>query len=1036
MVHADTAVSACGNVASAGRFNLTADLFIGNDICVNITASDVLLDCEGHMISGNRFSSETGNVGVKVNTENNVTIRNCRIQNFSSAILVSGSSNVTIYNNTLTNNTHHGVRVDTVPNNDTRIFNNTISYNSQTGIQANANSSLVYNNLFFNQSSYQIRFLGGVNNNITNNTIWNGSSTGIRIDGYTNDTYIFNNTIFNHTGASGSGILLVNSYRAYIHNNTIYNNSQYGVWIQTGAYNNVSNNTISNHSAKTAVRADGQENFTRVESNVLSNNAGGVHVLNGINFTIRNNTITFSSDYSILLQTYSHNHTVANNTIANFSQSGIRIIDQSNDSFIFQNNLSNSPSSSAIDIRSLASNNRAYLNNVSFIYGGATGIGLDNASYNNVSDNQIFNMTGTAIGFSTAASWNRVFNNILSNMTAGYGIQFASSSPNNSAYSNNISFINGTSSTAGIGIQLDNALWNNVSYNRIENVSAHSIRLQNNAAYNTIADNVLINNTLTGKRGIYLFSSAPFNNLTRNTIQFTSAGIQLDTNISNTTIVGNSITGTVTNGFDFSGSSNNTLRDNNFSYSQAGGGGVGISFTTNSQDNLLENNTVLGFQADGIRIDSSPRNVIKSGLIGSNALTSGNQTRIRNASSGIQFSNMTISGGGSHVSVNGSSSVVLTNNTLNKSLVQGESGLYNITLRWYFSARAIDFDGDGLTDINVSVANTTAAVDEFGAVNLSSTTVLGGFAYYQLVTEAFINSSGTTNTSSYNVTISRANPYNSSQIRYNSTLVNITSQDQTVTLQSNALPNVTLSSPGSGNRNSSRNVTVMFLPLDADNATFSNCSVFTNETSFSAKNSNATAVTNGSTNSILMNFSSDGDFAWNVQCYDKNGDAGFAASNFTISIDNTTPAGFGYVSPTLDNASTSMLNYSEVNASFTEVNPDSCLLEYNNGTAVNYSMTRSGNFCWKNLTVLNNGNFNYTVYANDSVGHWNNSERRFVTLSDDNTPPAVTLISPADAAVVSSQPSFVFSESDAGSSTASCLLYVDGILVGSNATVL
>ncbi|MBI2446006.1 hypothetical protein HYV43_06470, partial [Candidatus Micrarchaeota archaeon] len=138
----------------------------------------------------------------------------------------------------------------------------------------------------------------------------------------------------------------------------------------------------------------------------------------------------------------------------------------------------------------------------------------------------------------------------------------------------------------------------------------------------------------------------------------------------------------------------------------------------------------------------------------------------------------------------------------------------------------------------------------------------------------------------------------------------------------------------------------------------------------------------------------------------------------------------------LANGSESALNYSEVNVSFTEANPDSCLLEFNNGTAANYSMNRSGNSCFGNVTISNTGDFNYTVWANDSLGNWNNSVRRFVTLTDDATPPSVSLSSPADSAALSSLSSLVFSFSDAVSSTASCTVYVDGSSVYSNASVL
>ncbi|MBI5036175.1 hypothetical protein HZC09_02420 [Candidatus Micrarchaeota archaeon] len=169
-----------------------------------------------------------------------------------------------------------------------------------------------------------------------------------------------------------------------------------------------------------------------------------------------------------------------------------------------------------------------------------------------------------------------------------------------------------------------------------------------------------------------------------------------------------------------------------------------------------------------------------------------------------------------------------------------------------------------------------------------------------------------------------------------------------------------------------------------------------------------------------------------------NDSAGRVNSNgtFSITVDRTQPNSLSFVSPTLGNASTSTVSYVFVNMSFSETHPDSCVLEFNNATAANYTMTLNGSYCYRNLTVSNEGNFNYTVFMNDSAGNGNVSARRFVTINLDSTPPSVTMVSPENAVTLSSTPAFTFFYNDAVSSTASCVLYLDANAVGLNSSVV
>lgn len=103
------------------------------------------------------------------------------------------------------------------------------------------------------------------------------------------------------------------------------------------------------------------------------------------------------------------------------------------------------------------------------------------------------------------------------------------------------------------------------------------------------------------------------------------------------------------------------------------------------------------------------------------------------------------------------------------------------------------------------------------------------------------------------------------------------------------------------------------------------------------------------------------DIIWNVQACDTDGDCGFATSNYSLSIDTTAPT-IEILSPTgIEtygyNGQNITLNYS-----ISDTNLDSCWYDYNG--------TNTTTPCADNSSIiLETGNNNITLYANDSVGN-------------------------------------------------------------------
>jgi parallel beta-helix repeat protein len=193
-------VSTCSILDQVGAtYYLTADIVNStNTTCMNITANNVTLDCQGYTIDG-QYIEDTYGINIFRNSETNTnfTIENCVLSDWDKGIYLSSAQNNTIGNNTLNHNKYYGISLGWKAKSNL-IIGNTITNNYGDGIYC---------------GSY-CRY-----NNITNNTISGGNYNGIRLSGGTcgDGNNIFYNVI---KGNSQAGI-----YEEYdCKNSNIYNN--------------------------------------------------------------------------------------------------------------------------------------------------------------------------------------------------------------------------------------------------------------------------------------------------------------------------------------------------------------------------------------------------------------------------------------------------------------------------------------------------------------------------------------------------------------------------------------------------------------------------------------------------------------------------------------------------------------------------------------------------------------------------------------------------------------------------------------------
>jgi len=110
------------------------------------------------------------------------------------------------------------------------------------------------------------------------------------------------------------------------------------------------------------------------------------------------------------------------------------------------------------------------------------------------------------------------------------------------------------------------------------------------------------------------------------------------------------------------------------------------------------------------------------------------------------------------------------------------------------------------------------------------------------------------------------------------------------------------------------------------------------------------------------------DIIWNVQACDSDGDCGFATTNYTVILDTTSPA-ITVQSPSGTLDYNAIGQEETLNVTFTDTNLDSCWYNYN-GTNISIEGCLTG---VKNSTtfILEENNFNMTIYGNDTVGNLN-----------------------------------------------------------------
>ena len=185
-------------------------------------------------------------------------------------------------------------------------------YNDNVTISNNTISNNSYSGLYFDDNND--------NATISNNTISNNSSSGLYFDENNHNITISNNTISNH---SSYGIYFY--YRNYgnIIGNLIYNNGSYGIYLQNVRYGNceVRNNTIDGHTEYGLYWHSNSENYYTLDAtnNSITNNVTGIYCSNGSN----SNTVAYNNCWNNSSINYDGNLPTGTGNLTDINSNGI-----------------------------------------------------------------------------------------------------------------------------------------------------------------------------------------------------------------------------------------------------------------------------------------------------------------------------------------------------------------------------------------------------------------------------------------------------------------------------------------------------------------------------------------------------------------------------------------------------------------------------------------------------------------------------------------------------------------------------------------
>ncbi len=410
--------SSCGDCSAKlqsgtyGIVNLTTSINNHAGSCIGSGSSDindVIFDCNGYTIDGDDIAIDP-DVGIGLfGSSSNVTIRNCRVSDFSYGIDLWAGSGHDVHSNTLTSN---GTGLLLGFSSNAVIANNTINDN-YTGISIeNATGSQIDQNVVCDNSFRDFDVSGGSSNSGDNNTCnvsdgWNdtgasgctslcsGTATcsscgdcSNKLNG-TFNTVLLASHINNQAGSCVN--VAANNVTFDCGNHTIDGDdsgSDVGISIA-----NLSGTTLKNcvvRDFETGIRVSSGSNNTLDSNTTLSNNNDGIRLEGATTASLNSNTARGNGRYGIFLNG-AGNNTLYGHTLTENGQAGLRLSNAGNNTLTF-NDIREQNGSNAWGMYLYQSSGNTIGNNT--LRCNSYGLKLDNADNNSINLNTICSRLG------------------------------------------------------------------------------------------------------------------------------------------------------------------------------------------------------------------------------------------------------------------------------------------------------------------------------------------------------------------------------------------------------------------------------------------------------------------------------------------------------------------------------------------------------------------------------------------------------------------------------------------------------------------
>ncbi len=267
LTYAATSLNSCTTISSPGVYYLTSDITDSSSTCFTISSSDVTLDCQWHVIDGTKAS---GSYGIYASGSlSNITIRNCKIQEFYHGIyLRDGVHDSKIENVVSNSNNYYGIRLSSSSSNT--LTNIIANNNGDTGIRIDGSSFNIFVNITANNNNYGVYFCYSSSsfNTIANSTISHNNQYGLGLEDGSDNNITSTTITFN-----AQGIYLKNSDNNLFKNNTIIRNKINDIRITSGDNNLFYNNLLSSKYKISDESSTTKWNYTNIGNHWLAYDA-------------------------------------------------------------------------------------------------------------------------------------------------------------------------------------------------------------------------------------------------------------------------------------------------------------------------------------------------------------------------------------------------------------------------------------------------------------------------------------------------------------------------------------------------------------------------------------------------------------------------------------------------------------------------------------------------------------------------------------------------------------------------------------------